>query len=44
MTHFYRRISSIMRELCSVNIEIEHNEIENISDAIFCEHIYNKTL
>lgn len=45
MVYFYKRISGIMQELCGVNIEIDdHDEIESISDAIFCEHKYNKSL
>ena len=44
MTYFYKRISGTMKLLCRINIEINHSEIENISDSIFCEHKYNKSL
>lgn len=44
MVYFYKRISGIMQQLCRVDIEMDDEEIENISDSIFCEHKYNKTL
>lgn len=44
MTYFYKRISGMMKLLCTINIEINDNEIDNISDSIFCEHKYNKSL
>ncbi len=44
MVYFYKRISGIMQQLCGIDIKMNDKEIENISDSIFCEHKYNKTL
>ena len=44
MTYFYKRISGTMQQLCRIDIEINHYEIENISNPIFCEYTYNKSL
>lgn len=40
MTYFYGEVLGSMVLLCSIDVEINHNEIDNISDAVFCEFKY----